>query len=67
MKGDILKWAEILLNISCSSIIVKEWPPKDFPGGPVVPLGSVFPLKEAWVPSLVGELRSCVPHSLAKK
>ena len=35
-KGDILKLAEILLIISCSSIIVKEWPPKDFHGGPVV-------------------------------
>ena len=39
--------------------------PGDFPGGPVV--DSMLPVQGVWVPSLVGELRSHVLCSVAKK
>ena len=39
--------------------------PGDFPGGPVV--DSMLPVQGVWFPSLVGELRSHVPCSVAKK
>ena len=37
----------------------------DFPDGPMV--GSMFPMQGVWVQSLVGEPRSCMLHSAAKK
>ena len=37
----------------------------DFPGGPAVK--TVLPLQGTWVQSLVGELRSHMPRSTAKK
>lgn len=37
---------------------------RDFPGGPVV--DSALPTQEAWSQSLVGELKSCMPHSMTK-
>ena len=37
---------------------------RDFPGGPVV--DSALPMQEAWIQSLVGELKSCMPHSVTK-
>jgi len=36
----------------------------DFPSGPVGK--TVLPLQGAWVPSLVRELRSRMPHGMAK-
>ena len=39
---------------------VEAW---DFPGGPVVRA----PMQGAWVPSLVGELRSLTPSGVVKK
>ena len=38
----------------------------DFPGSPMVKTPAL-PLQEAWVQSLMGELRSCGPCSMAKK
>ena len=38
----------------------------DVPGSPVVKTPEP-PLQEAWVQSLIGELRSCGPCSMAKK
>ena len=37
----------------------------DFPDGPMV--DSMFPVQGVWLQSLVGELRSCMLHSVAKK
>ena len=37
----------------------------DFPGSPVVK--TTLPTQGPWVQSLVGELRSHMPHSMAKK
>ena len=45
-------------------IILKMYP--DFLGGPVVRT-SVFSMQGAWVPSLVGELRFCMPCGTPKK
>jgi len=42
----------------------KQTVEKDFPGSPVVK--TLLPLQGAWVQSLVQELRSCVPHGMAK-
>ena len=42
----------------------KEREEKDFPDGPVVE--SVLSLQREWVQSLVGELRSRMPHALPK-
>ena len=36
-----------------------------FPSKPVV--DSMLTMQEAWVPSLVRELRFCIPHDAAKK
>ena len=40
--------------------------PSDFPDGPGVKI-PCFQKQGTWVQSLVGELRSCMFHSMAKK
>ena len=45
--------------------VIKIKNSRDSPGSPV--FDSELPLQRTWVPSLIGELRSCRPHDSAKK
>ena len=45
-------------------MVMKNCVARDFPAGPVV--DSALPMREAWIQSLVGELKSCMPHSVTK-
>ena len=52
-------------SVAAMYLLIKLMVQRDFPGGPVAK--TVLSVQGAWVPSLVGELRSYMPHSMVKR